>query len=131
TRGLLPLGFAVAPPAVAPRPAAGAPPLIRSARNGPWSAPATWEKGKVPDAGDRVQVRAGHTVTYDVVSARVIRFIHVAGVLSFAHDRNTRLDVGLIKIQPGDDAGEDGFDCDDHVPEPTPGQPRAALAVAT
>src|SRR5262245_39697977 len=55
------------------------PGLIRSVRSGPWSTPATWEGGKVPAAGSRVQVRAGHTVTYNLKSDRVIRSIHVAG----------------------------------------------------
>ena len=59
---------------------------------------------------------AGHTVVYDVDSEQAIRAIHVAGTLTFARDRDTRLDVGLIKIQAGDDASEDGFDCDAHVP---------------
>src|SRR5262245_60437326 len=96
-------------------------PLIRSARSGCWSLPATWEGGKVPAAGARVQVRAGHTVTYDVQSTEAIRFLHVAGSLTFARDRDTRLDVGLIKIQPGEDASEDGFECDAHVPQVEPG----------
>jgi hypothetical protein len=65
-----------ADPAAAARPPA---PLIRSARSGPWSLPATWEGGRVPPAGARVQVRAGHTVTYDVGSGEAIRFLHVAG----------------------------------------------------
>src|SRR5947209_2061623 len=82
------------------------PRLIRSARSGPWSAPATWEGGKVPPAGSRVQVRTGHTVAYDLKSDQVIRSIHVAGTLRFPHDRDTWLDVGLIKIQPGDNASE-------------------------
>src|SRR5262249_18034265 len=82
---------------------ANAPPVVRSAGSGFWSAPATWEGGKIPAAGARVQVRAGHTVTYDLKSARVIRSIHVAGTLTFARDKDTRLDVGLIKVQPGDD----------------------------
>jgi hypothetical protein len=106
-------------------------PLLRSARGGPWSAAATWEGGRVPDAGDRVQVRAGHTVVYDVRSERVLRSLHVAGTLTFAADRDTRLDVGLLKIQPGDDASENGFDCDDHIPAPRPGQPLPALEVGT
>src|SRR4051794_19254912 len=59
--------------------AAGA--LVRSSASGPWSEPATWEGGQVPKAGSRVQVRTGHTVTYDVSSAEVIRSIHVAGTL--------------------------------------------------
>jgi hypothetical protein len=114
--------------------------LIRSAASGPWSAPATWEGGKVPGAGARVQVRSGHTVTYDVEPLRgenespsrvVIRSVHVAGTLTFARNRDTVLSVGLLKIQPGDDAGENGFDCDAHVPELKPGTPRPALEVGT
>ena len=97
--------------------AADAPGLIRSARSGPWSAPATWEGGKVPGAGSRVQVRPEHAVIYDVKSDELIRSIHVAGTLRFPSDKDTRLDVGLIKIQPGEDASEDGFDCDAHVAE--------------
>ena len=45
-----------------------------------------------------------------------IRSIHVAGTLRFDPDRDTRLDVGLIKIQAGDDASENGFDCEAHAP---------------
>src|SRR5439155_3172023 len=86
--------------------------LIRSAKSGRWSETATWIGGKTPGPGDRVQIRAGHTVTFDARTEKPIRFIHVAGVLTFAPD--TRLDVGLIKIQPGNLATEDGFDCDAH-----------------
>jgi hypothetical protein len=89
-----------------------APELFRSAKSGAWSDPATWEKGAVPGAGSRVQVRTGHAVLYDLDSDQAIRSIHVAGTLSFARDRNTRLDVGLIKVQPGDDPSEDGFACE-------------------
>jgi hypothetical protein len=109
----------------------GASQLIRSTRSGPWSAPATWEGGKVPGPGARVQIREGHSVTYDAESKAAIRSIHVAGTLAFARDRNTRLDVGLIKIQPGDDASENGFDCDVHVPERKAGEPQPALEVGT
>src|SRR5262249_24133598 len=86
-----------------------------------------WQGGVVPPAGSRVQVRAGHVITYDLDSGRAIRAIHIAGTLSFARDRTTRLDVGLIKIQAGDDASQDGFDCDAHV-EASKG-PRPALEV--
>src|SRR5437762_667964 len=67
------------------------PGLIRSAQSGPWSAPTTWEGGKVPAAGARVQVRSDHTVSYDLKSDQVIRSIHVAGTIRFPHDRDTRL----------------------------------------
>src|SRR5262249_46528172 len=70
------------------------PVMVRSAKSGPWSAPTTWKGGKVPGAGARVQVCRGHTVTYDLKSDQAIRLIHVAGTLSFAGDRDTRLDVG-------------------------------------
>jgi hypothetical protein len=111
--------------------AAEGPGLVRSAQSGRWSAPATWEGGKLPAAGSRVQVRPGHTVTYDVQSDRVIRSIHVAGTLRFPPDRDSRLDVGLIKVQPGDESSEDGFDCDAHAAAPPTGQPRPALEVGT
>ena len=105
--------------------------LIRSAKSGPWSAAATWEGGTVPGAGSRVQIREGHTVEYDVQSERPIRVVHVAGTLSFARDKDTRLDVGLIKIQSGEDASEEGFDCEAHLPDgPTTGL-RPALEVGT
>src|SRR6185437_1168376 len=106
-------------------------PLLRSMRSCPWSASATWEKGRVPATGDRVQIRAGHRVVYDVRSERVLRSLHVAGTLTFAADRDTRLDVGLLKIQPGDDARENGFDCDAHMSPPRHGQPLPALEVGT
>jgi hypothetical protein len=105
--------------------------LIRSAKSGPWSAVATWEGGKVPGSLARVQICAGHAVRYDVQSKIVIRSIHVAGTLSFATDRDTRLEVGLIKIQPGDSASEDGFDCDAHLPAVKPGTQLPALEVGT
>src|SRR5262249_4788052 len=94
--------------------------LIRSAKSGPWSSPATWEGSKVPGPAAKVQIRAGHSILYDVAQGPAIRMIHVAGTLTFARDRDTQLDVGLIKIQPGDDASEEGFECDAHLPPEPP-----------
>ncbi len=99
-------------------------PLIRSAKSGPWSAAATWEGGHVPAPGARVQVRTGHRIVYDIQSDAALRSIHVAGTLTFAADRDTRLNVGLIKIQAGDNASENGFDCDAHLKAPDPASPR-------
>lgn len=112
-----------------PASAAGPPPLVRSAASGPWSAGATWEGGRVPAAGARVQVREGHLVVYDLNSETPIRSIHVAGTLEFARDRDTRLDVGLIKVQPGDNASENGFDCDVHPAAHGPDSQQPALLV--
>jgi hypothetical protein len=107
------------------------PPLIRSAQSGAWSDAATWEGSKVPTAGQRVQIRQTHRVTYDVKSDAALRSIHVAGTLSFATDRDTRLDVGLIKIQPGDDPSEEGFDCEAHLQGLGAAAPRPALVVGS
>jgi hypothetical protein len=90
--------------------------VIRTAQSGPWSVPETWEGKQLPSEGSRVLIRVGHRVVYDIDSDRAIRTIHVAGLLSFARDRNTRLDVGLIMIQKGEDTSESGFDCNtDHA----------------
>ena len=108
---------------------AAEPVIIRSAQSGPWSASATWAGGKVPTAGASVQIRTGHAVIFDTNANA--RAIFIAGTLSFAHDRDTQLDVGLIKIQSGDDTSEEGFSCDAHLPDVDPSQPKPALEVGT
>jgi hypothetical protein len=105
--------------------------VIKSARSGPWSEPATWEGGAVPGAGAKVLVRPGHAVLYDVVSDQALRAVFVGGTLRFATDRSTRLDVGLIKIQAGDACVEDGFSCDVHLQPPAGDAVRPALEVGT
>ncbi len=112
-------------------PADSLPPVIRSAGSGLWSAGATWEGGKVPAAGARVLIRTGHRIVYDVNSAATIRGINIAGTLSFAPDKDTRLDVGMNKIEDSENYSEEGFDCDVHLAYPDPGKPRAALEVGT
>jgi hypothetical protein len=106
---------------------------VHSARSGAWSDPATWAERRVPRAGDRVQVRARHRVVYDALSDQPIRMLHVAGTLSFSREKSTRLDVGLIKVQVGDSATEEGFDCDMHAaPDATDGHgPEPALEIGT
>ena len=69
--------------------------LIRTARSGPWSSETTWEGGKIPGSAARVQIREGHTVTYDISSDQVIRSIHVAGTLTFARRQKHAVGRGL------------------------------------
>jgi hypothetical protein len=104
--------------------------LIRSAHSGDWSDPATWTGGKLPGRGARVQIASGHKVKYDVASEAPIRLIHIAGTLEFARDRDTLLNVGLLRIEPGDNASEDGFDCE-HVVAPSGHSARPALLIGT
>src|SRR5262249_10898070 len=127
SRIVLPLLLAASLPASA----GAAHDVVRSARSGPWSAKATWEGGKVPAAGVKVLVRPGHAVLYDVKSDQAIRSVHVGGTLAFAPDRDTRLDVGLLKVQPGEDTSETGFDCEAHLPGADAGKPKPALLVGT
>src|SRR5262245_6528539 len=103
--------------------------LVKSARSGNWSDAATWDTGKVPAAGDKVLVRTGHTITYDAKSDAVIRGITISGTLTFAPDKDTVLNVGLVKIQAGDEYSEEGFDCDHATSEPKGVRP--ALLVGT
>lgn len=104
--------------------------LIRSNSSGNWTDAATWENGRVPTAGSRVLIRRGHEVVYNTASDEVIRGICISGTLRFSTQRNTVLNVGLIRIDSGDEYAEDGFDCQ-HAPDTaTPGEP-AALEVGT
>ncbi|HXD85451.1 MAG TPA: G8 domain-containing protein [Urbifossiella sp.] len=106
-------------------------PIIRSAKSGAWSAASTWEGNAVPGAGARVLIREGHRVAYDAKSDSVIRGINIAGTLAFDPNRDTVLNVGLIKIQPGDEYSEEGFDCDGHLPNTEGIKHRPELLVGT
>lgn len=110
---------------------------VRSVRDGHWSDPHTWEPARVPAAGDRVQVGRGTRVVYDVEQHGVLRLVQVIGTLSFARDRNTLLNVGLVKVQNSDACSEAGFACDFHSvsnegePFEAPLGPMPALEVGT
>jgi len=103
---------------------------LQSAKSGPWSAPATWEGNKVPAAGARVHIHPGHTVVYDVDSPAVIRAVNIAGTLTFARDKSTRLDVGLVRIAAGEPS-EEGFDCEGHLMDVDDDKVRPALEIGT
>lgn len=103
--------------------------LIRSKQSGPWSKTGTWEGDKVPQKGNSVLIAEGHRVEYDIESRDVFRAIHVSGELRFTRKGSTRLEAGLIKIAPGNDVSEEGFDCE-HLAE-VEARPQAALVVGT
>src|SRR6185369_11631820 len=103
--------------------------VVRSARNGFWSEAQTWDGEKVPGAGSKVLIKAGHTVTYDGKSTDVIRGITVAGTLAFATDKDTEINVGLIRIEGREDYSEDGFECDAHLAKQDSNKPRPTLLV--
>ena len=125
TRRLACLVVALCPAVVV----AAGPDAVRSKQSGPWSAKETWDSGRVPGRGDRVVVRAGHHVTYDVESRETVRLVQVAGELEFARDKNTVLEAGLITITTSEEPSEEGFDCHAVPGPPAPGKPRPALFV--
>src|SRR5262249_46970614 len=51
--------------------------------------------------------------------------------LVFSREQSTLLDVGLIKIEPGESTTEDGFDCHVAVPTHFAGGPVPALEIGT
>ncbi len=85
---------------------------LHSVRDGNWSDPKTWDPPVVPGAGDRVLVSRGTRVVYDVASDDVIRLVQVVGTLTFDRDRDTLLNVAVLKVQNSDTCSEDGFACD-------------------
>ncbi len=111
---------------------------VISIKDGPWSKADTWKPGRVPKANDRVLIQRGTHVIYDVQSNGVLRSVRVAGTLTFARDRDTELNVGLVTIQPSadDDSGVEDVHKHDHGHKPhgdeallavgLPGQPVAA-----
>jgi hypothetical protein len=106
-------------------------PVFRSARSGPWEAGDTWAGGKVPGAGDTVLIRPGHRVVYGSNSDKAFRAVHVGGTLTFDPGKDTVLAVGLLKVQPGQNTAEEGFDCDAHIEMAKDGEPKPALEVGT
>jgi len=103
----------------------------RTANSGNWSEARTWDGGRKPRAGDFVQVRTGHVVTYDVESNDALRMVHVAGTLTFSREKSTLLDVGLLKIEPGETTTEDGFNCHEAAPALPTGGVVPALEIGT
>jgi hypothetical protein len=109
---------------------------VQSIASGDWSAASTWSP-RPPKAGDRVKISRDTRVVYDVASDDVIRMIQVVGTLSFARDRDTLLNVGIVKVQASETCSESGFACDfahaTAAGEPTlaPTGPMPALEVGT
>jgi hypothetical protein len=85
---------------------------IQSIKDGKWSEPETWKPARVPGKGDRVLISRGTFVEFDVKQKSVVRLVQVVGTLSFARDRDTELNVGLLTVQHTDICSEHGFACE-------------------
>jgi len=73
-------------------------PTVNSVISGAWSDAATWSSKKVPSNDDRVNIAAGHSVTYDLVSDTKIGCVDIRGRLSFKTDASTRLKTANIMV---------------------------------
>lgn len=107
---------------------------LRSVANGKWSNPKTWKPARVPGKGDRVLVSRGTTIEYDAKNKDVIRLLSVAGTLSFARDRDTELNVGILTVQHTEECSEQGFACEFEGAEAGPKTPAGqwpALLIGT
>ena len=71
-------------------------PTVTSISNGAWSDAAIWSSKRVPSAGDRVWIAAGHNVTYNAASS--VACIDVRGHLAFATETNTQLKTNNLMV---------------------------------
>ncbi|HWA98442.1 MAG TPA: G8 domain-containing protein, partial [Pirellulales bacterium] len=105
--------------------------IVRTVASGAWTEASVWSNGRIPAQGDRVLIRPEHSILYNAHSDVAIRVLKIAGTLRFATDHDTRLDVGLIKVEAGEDVSEEGFDCNEHSAPEGPGAARPALLVGS
>ncbi len=68
--------------------------------NGSWFDPDTWANGQVPGAGAKVVIPQGIVVQYDGESAVSLFTVRVDGVLDFATDQNTFMEVDTLVVSP-------------------------------
>lgn len=55
---------------------------LESKGNGAWSDAATWKPARQPKAGEKVHIRSGHAIIYDVKSPHLIPLLHIEGALA-------------------------------------------------
>ncbi len=68
--------------------------------SGNWSDPDVWENGARPEAGARIVIPQGVTLTVDSVISTEFKTIGIHGTLRFATDVNTQLRVDTIVSAP-------------------------------
>jgi hypothetical protein len=68
-------------------------------QNGRWHDPATWDHNQVPADGRKVLIPAGVTVVLDErIPENNFEWVHVLGVLRFASDKSTLLNVTTLLV---------------------------------
>jgi hypothetical protein len=86
--------------------APASPVLGQSVKSGPWSDPATWHDGAVPEGGMAI-VSTGHTVDLDTDASVAGLHVEEGALLRFAHDASATLESsenviveGILEMRP-------------------------------
>ena len=66
--------------------------------SGNWSDASIWAKGRIPQTGDRIEIKEGTHVIYDVMSEENIAGLDIYGTLTFNRQVSTNLDVGTVMV---------------------------------
>jgi hypothetical protein len=66
-----------------------------------WSLETTWPSGKVPLAGEDVNIMTNMSVIFDLAESPVFKLINVNGILTFKEDQDSHLQAKHIFIRAG------------------------------
>jgi hypothetical protein len=72
---------------------------IGNIASGSWSNPQTWENGRLPTDGDKVIIRQGTLVTYDLQHSSILAKVIVKGKLDFTRMKSTTITFGNMTIE--------------------------------
>ena len=67
-----------------------------------WSDPKSWPSGKVPVAGEDVEIESGWNMTMDVADGPILRLVNVNGLLNFKRGMNITFRAKHIFIRAGE-----------------------------
>lgn len=51
-----------------------------------WSDPASWDSGKLPIAGESVEIQSGWNMLYDLPESPILSMLEINGRLTFEND---------------------------------------------
>jgi hypothetical protein len=66
-----------------------------------WSLNTTWPSGKVPEAGDDVNIMTNMSVIFDLAESPIFKLIYINGRLTFKEDQDCHLKAKHIFIRAG------------------------------
>jgi hypothetical protein len=67
-----------------------------------WSDPKSWPSGKVPVAGETVEIISGMNMLYDLQESPIIDMLEINGRLTFEEGKNLHLHAKYIFVRAGE-----------------------------